>query len=106
MHCTCLLNGSYAHILTGTKFYTGTVVSPSTPRTEEGLYWGYSVRLASSFGAVFTQSPYKEGYDITIGTSERGTSVDALELPNFRYRTKNVTNNFQIKLRILIFPSM
>lgn len=71
-------------------------MSPSAPRTEEGLYWGYSVRLAPSFGAVFTQSPYKEGYDITIGTSERGTSVDDLELPNFRYSTKNLTNNFQI----------
>jgi len=86
----------------GTKFYTGMVVSPSAPRTKEGLYWGYSVRLASSFGAIFTQSPYKEGYDITIGTSERGTSVDDLELSNFRYSTKNVTNDFQIKLCTLI----
>ena len=67
------------------------VVSPSAPRTEQGLYWGYSVRLAPSFGAVFTQSPYEEGYDISIGTSERGSSVDDLELPNFRYSTKNVT---------------
>ena len=89
-------------ILTGTKFYAGMVVSPSAPRTKEGLYWGYSVRLASSFGAIFTQSPYKEGYDITIGTSERGTSVDDLELSNFRYSTKNVTNDFQIKLCTLI----
>ena len=71
--------------LTGTKFYTGTVVSPSAPRTEQGLYWGYTVRLAPSFGAVFTQSPYKDGYDVTIGTSERGTMVDDLVLPNFRY---------------------
>lgn len=78
------------------------VVSPSAPRTKEGLYWGYSVRLASSFGAIFTQSPYKEGYDITIGTSERGTSVDDLELSNFRYSTKNVTNDLQIKLCTLI----
>lgn len=66
-------------------------MSPSAPRTEQGLYWGYSVRLAPSFGAVFTQSPYVEGYDITIGTSERGTSVDDLELPNFRCSIKNVT---------------
>lgn len=66
------------------------MVSPSAPRTEQGLYWGYSVRLASSFGAVFTQSPYKEGYDITIGTSERGTPVDDLELPNFRYSAKKI----------------
>lgn len=69
----------------GTKFYTGTVVSPAAPRTEQGLYWGYSVRLAPSFGAVFTQSPYKDGYDVTIGTSERGTIVDDLVLPNFRH---------------------
>ena len=68
-------------------------MSPSAPRTEQGLYWGYSVRLASSFGAVFTQSPYDDsGYDITIGTSERGTSVDELELQNFRYSIKNITN--------------
>lgn len=66
-------------------------MSPSAPRTEQGLYWGYSVRLAASFGAVFTQSPYDEGYDITMGTSERGTSIDDLELPNFRYSVKNVT---------------
>ncbi|XP_068723995.1 putative methyltransferase C9orf114 [Montipora capricornis] len=69
----------------GAKFYSGTVVSPSSPRTEHGLYWGYSVRVAPSFGAIFTQSPYKDGYDVTIGTSERGTSVDDLELPNFRH---------------------
>ena len=36
----------------------GNLVSPSTPWTEGGLYWGYKVRLASSFGAVFTESPY------------------------------------------------
>ncbi|XP_027056483.1 putative methyltransferase C9orf114 homolog [Pocillopora damicornis] len=35
--------------------------------------------------SVFTQSPYKDGYDVTIGTSERGTMVDDLVLPNFRY---------------------
>lgn len=59
-------------------------MSPSAPRTECGLYWGYNVRVAPSFGAVFTQSPYTDGYDVTIGTSESGTSVDELELPNFR----------------------
>ncbi|MEQ2180635.1 hypothetical protein GOODEAATRI_003245, partial [Goodea atripinnis] len=26
--------------------------------------------------SVFTESPYKEGYDLTVGTSERGCSVD------------------------------
>ena len=57
---------------------------PSQPRTEGGLYWGYTVRLAHTFSAVFTQCPHKHGYDITIGTSERGTSVDEIALPKFR----------------------
>ena len=41
------------------KYFTGEVVSPPTPRISCGLYWGYNVRLAHSFGAVFTESPYK-----------------------------------------------
>ena len=47
-------------------------VAPSAPRTKLGLYWGYTVRLADSLSSVFTQSPFKGGYDHTIGTSERG----------------------------------
>ena len=58
---------------------------PSQPRTEEGLYWGYTVRLAHTFSAVFTKSPYKHGYDLTIGTSERGIAVDEIELMKFQY---------------------
>ncbi|XP_072015154.1 putative methyltransferase C9orf114 [Amphiura filiformis] len=61
------------------------VVPPSEPRTNAGLYWGYSVRLASSLGAVFTSCPYKDGYDLTIGTSEKGENVDDVELPEFRH---------------------
>ena len=60
------------------------VVPPSQPRTEEGLYWGYSVRLAHTFSAVFTQSPFKQGYDMTVGTSERGTPVDEIGLSRFK----------------------
>lgn len=33
--------------------YKGLIVSPSTPRTQSGLYWGYQVRFASSFKKVF-----------------------------------------------------
>lgn len=29
------------------KVFEGVVVAPHVPRTEGGLYWGYSVRLAS-----------------------------------------------------------
>ncbi|XP_022099118.1 putative methyltransferase C9orf114 isoform X2 [Acanthaster planci] len=67
------------------KTLRGMVVSPAAPRAEAGLYWGYSVRLASSLGMVFTHSPYKGGYDVTLGTSERGTDVDHVELPKFRH---------------------
>ena len=61
------------------KKVKGTVVTPSEPRTHAGIYWGYTVRLAGSLGAVFTDCPYKENYDLTIGTSERGTSIDEFE---------------------------
>ena len=67
-------------------------MSPNAPRTEQGLYWGYNVRLAQSFGAVFTQCPFKDGYDVTIGTSERGSSVDQLQLADFRYSRKHKTS--------------
>ena len=49
------------------KYFTGEVVSPATPRISCGLYWGYNVRLAQSFGAVFTESPYKVTYTPMMG---------------------------------------
>eukprot|EP00794_Sanderia_malayensis_P015660 gene15660-17240_t len=63
----------------------GKIVSPSEPRLEEGTYWGYNVRFAQTFGAVFTQSPFKDGYDLSIGTSERGEPVEDLQLSSFRH---------------------
>jgi methyltransferase len=47
-------------------------VHPAAPRTEAGYFWGFSVRKATKLSDVFTQSPYEEGYDMSIGTSERG----------------------------------
>lgn len=38
------------------------------------------MRLAQSLSAVFSECPHKGGYDLTIGTSERGASVDQFEL--------------------------
>lgn len=75
---------------TGTKKRIGTVVHPETPRTEEGLYWGYQVRLAKSLGAVFVECPFTDGYDLTIGTSERGESVDALQFSHFKLVGKHL----------------
>ena len=62
------------------KFEEGTrtkaePIHPTAPRTEGGYYWGYSVRRAETLSAVFTESPYDNGYDASIGTSERGKSI-------------------------------
>jgi len=54
------------------KKMRGTVVSPTTPREQNGTYWGYTTRLAPSLKAIFDESPYEGGYDFKIGTSERG----------------------------------
>ncbi|XP_059381790.1 putative methyltransferase C9orf114 homolog [Carassius carassius] len=67
------------------RVYKGVVVAPHVPRTEGGLHWGYSVRLASCLSAVFTECPYKDGYDLTIGTSERGKNADHVTLPPFKH---------------------
>uniref|UniRef100_A0A3B4ZH24 28S rRNA (uridine-N(3))-methyltransferase n=1 Tax=Stegastes partitus TaxID=144197 RepID=A0A3B4ZH24_9TELE len=67
------------------KLCKGIVVAPHVPRTEGGLYWGYTVRLASCLSSVFTESPYKEGYDLTIGTSERGSNMDQATLSPFKH---------------------
>lgn len=57
---------------------TGNAISPEVPREQAGYYWGYQVRQASSLGSVFTECPYDGGYDISIGTSERGASLETL----------------------------
>lgn len=53
-------------------------VSPEEPREEGGYYWGYNVRRAGCISDVFTECGYDGGYDMTIGTSERGVDVQDL----------------------------
>ncbi|KAF7856095.1 hypothetical protein EAF04_010049 [Stromatinia cepivora] len=53
-------------------------VSPEEPREEGGYYWGYNVRRAGCLSDVFTECGYDGGYDMTIGTSERGVDVQDL----------------------------
>ncbi|OHE99494.1 hypothetical protein CORC01_05294 [Colletotrichum orchidophilum] len=48
---------------------------PSAPREEGGFYWGYQVRRANSLTALFTECKYEGGYDVSIGTSERGRTL-------------------------------
>ncbi len=53
-------------------------VNPDEPREESGYYWGFNVRKAGSLSDVFTECSYEGGYDVTIGTSERGTSLETI----------------------------
>jgi len=63
------------------KIPTGEAVTPSKPRITHGLYWGYQTRLARTFGEIFSECPYKGGYDMLIGHSIIGKSVDTLDVP-------------------------
>ncbi|KAF9108801.1 hypothetical protein BGX27_008232 [Mortierella sp. AM989] len=70
------------------KYFMGTVVSPKTPREESGYYWGYQVRLADAISKVFTESPFPNGYDLTIGTSDKGKHISpdvTSSIPNFSH---------------------
>ncbi|RKP38911.1 putative RNA methyltransferase, partial [Dimargaris cristalligena] len=70
-----------------TKNPSGTVVSPRMPREKDGIYWGYQIRLANSISQVFSECPYPGGYDLKIGTSERGDSIDETtdKMPAYRH---------------------
>ncbi|XP_054710725.1 putative methyltransferase C9orf114 [Uloborus diversus] len=67
------------------KHYKGIAVAPSMPYKESGIYWGYSVRHAKSIKNVFDESPFKGGYDLTIGTSDKGHNVDEFQMPPFKH---------------------
>jgi predicted SPOUT superfamily RNA methylase MTH1 len=53
-------------------------VSRPTPREEGGYYWGFTVRQATSLSDVFQSTDLPEGYDVVIGTSERGNPLNAV----------------------------
>jgi methyltransferase len=64
------------------------LAAPTDPTTQQGYYWGYNTRQASSLSAVITESPYENGYDFVIGTSERGvplTQTLLSSLPRFSH---------------------
>ncbi|OLL24215.1 putative methyltransferase C9orf114 [Neolecta irregularis DAH-3] len=67
------------------EYIEGEIVPSTTPKQEVGLYWGYKVRIADSISAVFTESPYTNGYDITLGTSERGDEISSISIPEFSH---------------------
>lgn len=67
------------------KKLSGIVVSPNMPRSETGVYWGYAVRLARNITEIFTKCPYIGGYDLSIGTSDKGSSIDDIFPNNLNY---------------------
>jgi predicted SPOUT superfamily RNA methylase MTH1 len=52
--------------------------SSALPREENGYYWGYTTRRAASISDVLNQCEYTGGYDMTIGTSERGVPIQSI----------------------------
>ena len=67
------------------KGMKGIVVSPAAPREADGTYWGYTTRVAKSISAVFDECPFSDGYDLKIGTSERGDIT--VDDPEFKFPT-------------------
>lgn len=67
------------------KKLKGFIVPPDVPKSDSGIYWGYTVRLADNLTEVLTQCPYKDGYDLTIGTSDKGSSIDNVESKSIEY---------------------
>ncbi|EZA53287.1 hypothetical protein DMN91_004767 [Ooceraea biroi] len=67
------------------KKLKGIIVPPNVPRVENDIYWGYTVRLVKNLTEVLTKCPYKGGYDLTIGTSDKGTSIDEIEARSLEY---------------------
>lgn len=63
------------------------IVPPVTPLEKLNLYWGYYVRKASSLSQVWKHNLFdpdrKKFYDLVIGTSERGDSVDDIDFSQF-----------------------
>ncbi|KAI9582422.1 putative methyltransferase C9orf114 [Glossina fuscipes] len=67
------------------KKQRASVVSPDEPRRESGVYWGYTIRIAHSIAEIFTKSPYPKGYDVTVGTSDRGKNIHELAQHSMEY---------------------
>lgn len=73
------------------KKLKGFIVPPDVPKSDTGTYWGYSVRLANNITEVLTQCPYKDGYDLTIGTSDKGSAIDDIEPRSIEYHHALIT---------------
>lgn len=71
----------------GENMIIAKAVNPSAPRELHGLYWGYTTRIARGLTGLFKGGPFRDGYDLKIGTSERGEVIPSnmLQLPAFQH---------------------
>lgn len=75
------------------KYLFGKVVSRDAPRVNGSLYWGYRVRTAHALSDVFANSSVApRGYDLTIGTSERGTPISLSGRPSRSFALPDFNN--------------
>lgn len=75
------------------KYLFGRIVPWDTPRKVDRKYWGYRVRTASSLSDVFSGSEIApRGYDLTIGTSERGTHISSSGRPSQSFALPEFSN--------------
>eukprot|EP00873_Tetraselmis_striata_P024394 jgi/Tetstr1/444658/TSEL_032506.t1 len=71
----------------GTEILQAKPVPLSEPREADGLYWGYTVRIATGLQGLMQESPFDGGYDLSLGTSEHGFkgAPHSLELKPFKH---------------------
>lgn len=64
----------------------GVVVSPYTPRIDNGIYWGYQVRFAKVLSKVLRECPFEGGYDLKISVDNNNclNFDDLKEFSNFK----------------------
>ena len=62
------------------RYILAKAVDPEIRDEVVDQYWGYQVRQARSLSDVILNSPYQKGYDLVLGTSERGTPVNQPDL--------------------------
>ena len=64
-------------LLASQKVSNGIVVSPNKPR-EEGIYWGFSVRVVDDVDSVFYDDSGRR-YTTIIGTSDKGDNIQSVD---------------------------
>lgn len=64
----------------GWEVYKAQLATPADPRERRGQYWGYLTRIAPSLESLFEGCPFPGGYDLTVGTSERGEQTPSCQL--------------------------